>query len=883
MQDATLRLTAALAARYRIERELGQGGMATVYLAEDLKHKRRVAVKVLKPELAAVLGAERFVQEITTTAALQHPHILPLFDSGEADGFLYYVMPFIDGETLRSKLDRETQLSVDEAVRITSDVASALHYAHTQGVIHRDIKPENILLHDGRPMVADFGIALAVSAAAGGRMTETGLSLGTPHYMSPEQATAEKDISARADQYSLASVLYEMLTGNPPHTGATAQQIIMKIITQDAQDVTALRKSVPRTVADAVAQALEKLPADRFATTADFAVALAGDGGGGSALRGGARATVLRAGSASAAGPWRGVAVAATVVAIVGVSVAAWALAQRGTGAGERVEFAYQPVLESHDRPYIAITDDGRRIAQVRVDSNGVPLIAIRDVGSTQMRILPGTSGAQEPSFSPDGSWILYQASGRLWRVPADGGPPAAVADSVNNPGASIGADGALYYSHTGLGLHRKPASGEPAVALTVLDRSNREFAHWSPQVLPGGKAVIFTNYLSPSTKSRLEVVIIATGERKVLVEEAVFGRYVDSGHLLFARDGAVFAVAFDPRSLRVSGNAVPVVEDVFWSQTNAAAAYAVSKNGTLVYVRGSEARATMQVTWADRRGNLQPAFEDLGTWAQPKISPDGRWLALTRMEPTVQVWLYDNTRRVLSQLTRFTDGVAFAPIWMPDSRTLMISREVPQYDIWRQPIDGSIATPLIENRYDKQVTAVSADGRSILYSETIAQDMLKFAPIAGGEARLVNESPLDQNNADFSPDGRWIVYDEVNVSGMVDVFVRDTSVGSGRRPVSSSGGGQPAFTKSGREIVYRRGGAVFAASFDPRSGEVGTPVLLFVGPDGGRSPYSGARGYDVTPDGERFLLTVPVTRQAATPNVVVTNWLEELRRRVPR
>jgi eukaryotic-like serine/threonine-protein kinase len=199
-----------------------------------------------------VLGAERFVQEITTTAALQHPHILPLFDSGEADGFLFYVMPFIDGETLRSRLDRETQLGVDESIRIATNVADALDYAHRHGVIHRDIKPENILLHEGRPMVADFGIALAVSAAAGGRMTETGLSLGTPHYMSPEQATAEREISARSDIYSLASVLYEMLAGNPPHTGASAQQIIMKIITETPAPVTQYRKSVPPHVAAAL-------------------------------------------------------------------------------------------------------------------------------------------------------------------------------------------------------------------------------------------------------------------------------------------------------------------------------------------------------------------------------------------------------------------------------------------------------------------------------------------------------------------------------------------------------------------------------------------------------------------------------------------------------
>src|SRR6188474_1305247 len=257
-------LQTALADRYHLERELGAGGMATVYLAQDLKHDRDVALKVLKPELAAVLGAERFVVEIKTTAALQHPHILPLFDSGTADGFLYYVMPFVEGETLRTKLDRETQLGIDEAVKIARDVADALDYAHRHGVIHRDIKPENILLHDGRPIVADFGIALAVSAAAGDRMTQPGLSLGTPHYMSPEQATAVKQITARSDIYSLASVLYEMLTGNPPHTGASAQQIIMKIVTEEAAPVTKLRRAVPPNIAAAIAKSLEKIPADRF-------------------------------------------------------------------------------------------------------------------------------------------------------------------------------------------------------------------------------------------------------------------------------------------------------------------------------------------------------------------------------------------------------------------------------------------------------------------------------------------------------------------------------------------------------------------------------------------------------------------------------------------
>ncbi len=327
---APARLASALSDRYRIERELGQGGMATVYLALDLKHDRDVAIKVLKPELAAVLGAERFVTEIKTTAALQHPNILPLFDSGSADGFLYYVMPYVEGETLRGKLDRETQLGVDESVKLVSEVADALDYAHRHGVVHRDIKPENILIHDGRPMVADFGIALAVSAAAGGRITETGFSLGTPYYMSPEQATAEKHITNRSDIYSLGAVLYEMLTGEPPHTGSSAQQILMKIVTEYAAPVTRTRKSVPAHIAAALGEALERVPADRFATAKAFAEALANPG-----FRHADEGIGPNGATAWAApgGRWKLASFTLGTVAVLAIAVAV-AVAARPSGAG---------------------------------------------------------------------------------------------------------------------------------------------------------------------------------------------------------------------------------------------------------------------------------------------------------------------------------------------------------------------------------------------------------------------------------------------------------------------------------------------------------------------------------------------------------------------
>ncbi|MGH7701508.1 MAG: serine/threonine-protein kinase, partial [Gemmatimonadales bacterium] len=281
MTDALARLTAALSDRYTIEvgadgrpSLLGAGGMATVYLAQDLKHHRKVAVKVLRPELAAVIGAERFLHEITTTANLQHPHILALHDSGTVDGTVFYVMPFVEGETLRDRIAREKQLPIEEAVRITREVAGALDYAHRHGVIHRDIKSENILLHDGSALVADFGIALAATTAGGGRMTETGMSLGTPTYMSPEQAMGERALDARTDIYALGCVLYEMLTGEPPFSGPTAQAIVAKVMTADPVRPCDLRKTVPAHLEAATLTALAKLPADRFASAHAFADAL---------------------------------------------------------------------------------------------------------------------------------------------------------------------------------------------------------------------------------------------------------------------------------------------------------------------------------------------------------------------------------------------------------------------------------------------------------------------------------------------------------------------------------------------------------------------------------------------------------------------------------
>jgi len=408
------RLNAALADRYFIERELGEGGIATVYLAEDLRHKRRVALKVLKPELAAVVGGERFLSEIETTARLQHPNILPLFDSGEVDGFLFYVMPYVDGESLRDRLEREKQLPVDEAVRIAMEVAEGLHSAHGHGVVHRDIKPANIMVSQGRPVVADFGIALAVSVAGGHRLTETGLSLGTPHYMSPEQATGDQVVGPAADVYSLGCVLYEMLVGEPPYTGSTAQAILGKVITSEPSSVTEQRRAVPPHVDAVVARSLEKVPADRFASALDFAKALADEG-----FRhgtGGARAGEPTRASALTLAGWG-------LAAVLG-ALCLWLASALSGGATPEVRRLALAVPEDV-RPgwSLAITPDGSALVLTQGRDRESGSLYIHRLDDLSRIPIPGSEGGQDPVVSPDGLSVAFVGREGLRVASLSGGP----------------------------------------------------------------------------------------------------------------------------------------------------------------------------------------------------------------------------------------------------------------------------------------------------------------------------------------------------------------------------------------------------------------------------------------------------------------------------
>lgn len=875
--EAFERLQLALADRYTLERQIGAGGMAEVYLAHDVRHNRKVAIKVMHRELAVRVGVDRFLREIETTAKLQHPHILPLFDSGRVEGTVFYVMPYVEGESLRARLQRETQLPVADAIRITTEVATGLGYAHRHGVIHRDIKPDNILFQDGQALIADFGLSLPQgdSSNAQTRMTQAGVTLGTPYYMSPEQAGAQGVVDWRTDIYALGVVMYEMLAGQPPFTGATVQSVFKKVMSEDPRPVSEHRKSIPHYVDTAVARALEKLPADRWQSASQFADALTGIG---------ARA-VSRA-SGRGAMPW----IVAGVLA-VGLGWTALKPDRNVIVSHGPTRFAvdFGPTVRPSYTPVVRLSEDGRRmIVSAMVDRREEVLGHSLD--RLDMGVIQGAgqgdqgTGNSRPFVSPDGEWVAYARQKRLWKVPFEGGVAVALA-AADWAGGDWGSNGKLVYTqayYTGLWMVSEGGGDEHM--LTAPDTTKAELGHWWPQILDDDH-IIFTAYRTPLESSSIEVFTISTGERKLLLTGGVYGFYVPTGHLLFAVGESIRAAPFDVDRLEVTGAAIPVVDDVAMNLTDGAAAFDVSENGTLAYLPVESYITDVDLVFVNRFGRESPALPMKDRYNNPRLSPDETRIAvdIRPANSSGDVWVFEVGRSGGTRLTA-EGGRDFGAEWTPDGHELIYSKENPYFHLYRRAADGSRpAELLLGGANDHYTGAVSRDGRIFAYVLAVPGGELWTVPLDGsGKASRYFSNGFNLGHPVISPDGRWIAYDS-DESGRVDVFIQSFPDPELKRfKVSPAHGSEPMWTKGGRELVYRDGNSIMAVSIDLETGASGPPTLLFSGPYPDNPGWTRPRSYDVTPDGERFLMTKLPSDQAQPRVVVVLNWLEELKEKVP-
>ncbi len=896
---------------YRILEKIGAGGMGEVYRAHDERLGRDVALKVLPPAFSTQADRQaRFEREAKLLATLNHPNIASLYGVEDANGVRALVMELVEGPTLADRLNSGA-LPLEEALGIAKQIVEALEAAHDRGIIHRDLKPANIkLTADERVKVLDFGLARAMeddpaanldqSPTLSALATKAGIILGTAAYMSPEQAKG-KPCDRRADVWSFGVVLYEMLAGRQLYSGETASEILAAVIKEEP-DWSALPANTPPTIRKLLRRCLTKDPKRRLQAIGEARIAIEEY-----ATDPNADSVVI---STIAARPadWRRL----LPWTLAGLFLLAAALALWSPWRTEKIEQPMRLTVELGADATVAtvfgsaviLSPDGTRLAFIGIADDQKRRVYLRPLDQLEATPLSGTEGAIDPFFSPDGQWIGFFADAKLKKIATQGGAPIVLCDAGAPRGGAWGEDGTIIFApQTVGGLFRVSSAGGTPEALTTLDTGEGETTHRWPQVLPGGKAVLFSSpALRGSSRSRIMVYSFSAGAHKEVQAGGMYGRYLPAagqpmGSLVYIQEGTLFAAPFDLDKLEMTAQPVPVLEEVISNVGTAGAQFDFSRTGALVFLRGKGVGEDAPLYWLNAQGKSQPLRNVPARYDFPRFSPDGKRLAVAVFDgANADVWVYDWVRDNMSRLT-FDSARDGTPVWTPDGRRITFSSERGggPGNIYWQRADGTGAIErLIESKNAQAPWSWNPAGKVLAFTETHPETGpdIWVLPMEGdertgwkpGKPQVFLSTPFSEGAPAFSPDGRWVAYIS-NETGTPEVYVRPFAGSSGKWQISSGRAGWPRWSPNGRELFYADPtGRIMVATYTATGSSflADKPRIW----SEARFLFLGFRPtFDLHPDGKRFVVLMRPGAESEfgiNKATLILNFSEELRRRMP-